>query len=165
MADENTPEDVQEDGKKSKKKLLIIVAIVGVLAIVLSLVVTMFLLPDEESTPVEEVVKGGKEPATYYDIKQPFLVTFNVEGRQRYMQVSLTIVSRQAAFVNTLDHHLPLVISRLNSAFSSASFNELKTEAGKLALQETSLKVINDMLESEGVEPVENVYFTNFVLQ
>lgn len=169
MAEENNPEaaETQDAGNKSKKKLLIIISIVSVLAILLSIGVTLFLLGGDEEPVAEEVVTNpsGKDPASYFDIKQPFLVTFNVDGRQRYMQVSISVVSRDASAFTTLEHHLPLILSRLNSTYSAADFNELKTEAGKLALQEKSLSVINEMLETEGAEKIENVYFTNFVLQ
>lgn len=170
MAEENNPQETeaQEAGNKSKKKLLIVIAIVGVLAVLLSVGVTMFLLGGDEEEPVPEQVEttpSGKPPASYLDFKQPFLVTYNVDGRQRYMQVSITVVSRDATVFDPLEHHMPLIMSRLNGAYSSADFNQLKTEEGKLALQETSLKVINEILESEGAGNIENVYFTNFVLQ
>jgi flagellar FliL protein len=166
--EKTTPEAESEDaGNKSKKKLLIVIIVVGVLAVLLSVGVTLYLLGGDEEPVAEEVVKtpSGKDPASYFAIKQPFLVTFNVEGRQRYMQVSITAVSRDAMVFSAFEHHLPLIMSRLNSSYSAADFNELKTEAGKLALQEKSLSVINEILEGEGAGKIENVYFTNFVLQ
>jgi flagellar FliL protein len=170
VAEEINPQEneAQEDGNKSKKKLLIIIIIVGVLALLLSVGVTLYLMggSDDEAASEEAPAESqGKPPATYFDIKQPFLVTYNIDGRQRYMQVSLTVVTRDASVLSTLDHHLPMIMSRLNSAFSSANFNELKTEEGKLALQAQSLKVINEILETEGAGAIENVYFMNFVLQ
>ena len=174
MAEENNPEvetdEAQNAGNKSKKKLLIVIILVAVFAVVLSVGVTLYLLGGDDSKEDEPVAEEAdttpaKAPASYFDISQPFLATYNVDGRQRYMQVSISIVSRDATVFTTVEHHLPLILSRLNSAYSSADFNQLKTEAGKLALQEKSLGVINEILEAEGAEKVENVYFTNFVLQ
>ncbi len=169
MAEDNT-EQTEETGSKSKKKVIIVIILVAILAIGLSVGVTLFLLSDgsdsndgaEESTVPEEPVKM---PASYLDIKPAFLVTFNVEGRQRYMQISLSVSSRDASAFNALEYHMPLIRSRLISTYGGMDFNTIKTEAGKVDLQLKTVEIINVVLESEGSAPIENVYFTNFVLQ
>lgn len=168
MAEDNT-EQTEEAGPKSKKKLIIVIALVAVLAVGLSVGVTLFLLSDgdssdseEEQAVPEEIVK---EPASYLDINPPFLVTFNVDGRQRYMQISLSVSSRDAAAFNTLEYHMPLIRSRLISTYGGMDFNVIKTEPGKVDLQLKTVEIINSVLESEGEGLIENVYFTNFVLQ
>ncbi len=169
MAEENKPEADAQEGGKSSKKLIIIIAIAVVLAVALSVGVTVYLLSGDDEPSGEDVVAEDVTPAKpqahYFDIKQPFLVTFNVDGRQRYMQVSMSVVSRDPSSFGTMEFHMPLLMSRLNNLYGSGDFNVLKTEAGKLELQANTLKVINELLEKEGVAPVENVYFTNFVLQ
>ncbi|MFV1873233.1 MAG: flagellar basal body-associated FliL family protein [Oleiphilus sp.] len=168
MADDNNTEEKQEEGKKSNKKTIIIVALVAVLAVGLSVGVTLFLLTSDDSPAEEEAApeEPVKLPASYFDIKPPFLVTFNVDGRQRYMQISLSVASRDANVFNSMEHHMPLIRSRLISTYGGQDFNEIKTEAGKVALQQKTVELINSILSNEGEESqIENVYFTNFVLQ
>jgi flagellar FliL protein len=163
-------EDQEGQGEgKSKKKLIIIIVLVSILAIGLSVGATLFLLGGDSSDEsedaevvVEEVVK---EPATYLSITPPFLVTYNVEGRQRYMQISVSVSSRDATALDALEHHMPLIRSKLLTSYAGQSFDEVKTDAGKVALQAKTVEVINGVLESEDSGQIENIFFTNFVLQ
>jgi len=168
--DNKTEGNVDDAGEgKSKKKLVIIVAIVAVIAIAASIGVTLFLLGDDESSEVvEEVVEEVEEPlapAVYSNINPPFLVTFNVDGRQRYMQVSMTVSSRDASSLDALEHHMPFIRSKVISAYSGLDFAAIQTEEGKEALRVQTVSVINEVLEGEGASGIENVFFTNFVLQ
>ena len=154
---------------KSKKKLIIIVAIIAVIAVAASIGVTMFLLGgDESSDVVEEVVEEVEEPlapAVYSNINPPFLVTFNVDGRQRYMQISMTVSSRDASSLDALEHHMPFIRSKVISAYSGLDFATIQTQEGKEALRLQTVSVINGVLEGEGATGIENIFFTNFVLQ
>lgn len=168
MAEDNKQEEAQETGGGSKKKLIIIIALVAVLAIGLSVGVTLFLLTgsddkaeEEGAVPQEEV----KIPFSYLDINPPFLVTFNVDGRQRYMQISLSVANRDTSVFSSIEHHMPLIRSRLISLYSGMDFNVIKTETGKVNLQIKTVEEINAVLASEGEGQIENIYFTNFVLQ
>ena len=167
MAEEKTQEEAQETGGSSKKKLIIIISLVAVLAIGLSVGVTLFLLTgsddksEEDAVPQEEV----KTPYSYLDITPPFLVTFNVDGRQRYMQISLSVANRDASVFSSIEHHMPLIRSRLINLYGGMDFNVIKTETGKVNLQLKTVEEINTVLASEGEGQIENIYFTNFVLQ
>lgn len=171
--EENKAEEEQEEqesGGKSNKKLIIIIVVVAFLAIGLSVGATLFLLGGdgdeaEEAVESEVVVEQVKLPASYFDIKPAFLVTFNVGGRQRYMQISLSVSSRDASVFDALEHHMPLIRSKLISTYGSQKFEEIETNDGKLMLQAKTIEVINNVLDGEGEPPIENVFFTNFVLQ
>lgn len=166
MAEEKKQDETTEASGGSKKKLIIIIAVVAVLAIGLSVGVTLFLLTGSDEPPAEAVVEEVvKTPLNYMELKPPFLVTFNVEGRQRYMQISLSVASRDAAVFNSVEHHMPLIRSKLISTYGGMDFNVIKTEAGKNDLQAKTVEVINSILSSEGGGEIENIYFTNFVLQ
>jgi flagellar FliL protein len=169
VAEENKPDENETSGSKSNKKLIIIIVLGTLLAIGLSVGVTLFLLmgddkPDEEldgATPIEEV----KIPASYLDVTPPFLVTFNVDGRQRYMQISFSVSSRDAAVFTSIEYHMPLIRSKLISTYGGMDFNLIKTDPGKVELQKKTVEIINAVLSSEGEGQIENIYFTNFVLQ
>jgi len=167
--DEKKAEGQAEDGEqKSSKKGLIIMVVVAVLAIAVSVGVTLFLLGGDESeeAEVEETEQAEvKIPAIYMDIKPAFLITLDDNGRQRYMQIHMSVSSRDQAVVDAVEHHLPYIKSKINALYSSQSFAQVQTLEGKEALREQSLSTINEVLAAEGEGEIENVFFTNFVLQ
>lgn len=167
MAEEEKKDDEAQEGEGgSKKKLIIIIAIVAILAVGISVGVTLFLLGGEEEAAAEEVVEEPvKEPASYFEIKPAFLVTFNVDGRQRYMQISVSVASRDSAALDALDLHMPMIRSQLLNTYADSDFEMIRTEEGKVALQAKTVEVINGVLEREDGGQIENIYFTNFVLQ
>jgi len=158
------------EGGKSKKKIIIIVAIVAILSIGLSIGATLFFLnggdsgdgAGEDAEPVEEV----KLPAVYLDIKPPFVVTYDVSGKQRYMQVFVSAQSRDQASLDAMELHMPLIRNKLIMLFSGQDFQQLQTTEGKESLRVSSLTLINEMLEKESSgSSIEQVLFTNFVMQ
>ena len=169
-ADDKKDENQEEQGGKSSKKLIIIVAIVVILSIGLSIGATLFFLngddagsgDSEEQVPAEEV----KMPAVYLDIKPPFVVTYDVSGRQRYMQVFVSAQSRAQASLDAMELHMPLIRNKLIMLFSGQDFEGLQTPEGKAALRAESLTLINEILEKEASgSSIEQVLFTNFVMQ
>ena len=167
MAEEENKTDEEQSAEGgSKKKLVIIIAIVALLAVGLSVGVTLFLLGGDEDAESEPAVEEEvKVPASYTPIKPPFLVTLDVDGRQRYMQISFSVSSRDMSSLDALDHHMPLIRSKLLNMYADQDFEAARTEEGKLALQAKTVEVINGVLTGEGATEIENVYFTNFVLQ
>lgn len=168
MAEEENKENEngEAEGGSGSKKTIIIIALVVLLAIGISVGVTLFLLGDDTAEESDEAVAEEQEAAAQYmDLTPAFLVTFNVNGRQRYMQAHVSISSKFASNLSQLEHHMPLIRSRLSSAFSTQEFSVLQTDEGKKALLETLKNTINEVLESEEQKPIDKVYFTNFVLQ
>ncbi len=158
------------EGGKSKKKLIIIVAIAVLISIGLAVGATLFFLNGdnseesgaEDDAPVEEV----KLPAVYLDIKPPFVVTYDVSGKQRYMQVFVSAQSRDQASLDAMELHMPLIRNKLIMLFSGENFEGLQTPEGKESLRASSLTLINEMLEKESSgSSIEQVLFTNFVMQ
>lgn len=168
--DENKDANAEETGGKSNKKLIIIVAIVVILSIGLSIGATLFFLQGDSASAEEsadaEPVEEVKKPAIYLDIKPPFVVTFDVEGRQRYMQVFVSVQGRDQAAIDAMELHMPLIRNKLIMLFSGQNFTALQAAEGKAALREESLTLINEILgkEADGAS-IEQVLFTNFVMQ
>jgi len=170
VAEEEKKEQEQgEEGEnKPGKKKIIIIAVIALVAIAVAIGVTLFLMGGDESeadeASTEEVVEA-KVPAIYLELTPAFLITLNDGARQRYMQVHVTVSSRDQAAIDAVEHHLPFIKSKVNTLYSSQDFAAIQTADGKSALREQSLAVINEVLEGEGETLIENVFFTNFVLQ
>ena len=60
---------------------------------------------------------------------------------------------------------MPLIRSKIINLYGGQDFEIIQTEAGKQALREETLRTINEILEAEGAALIENIFFTNFVLQ
>jgi len=173
MAENEVDESVAKTGKKSSKKMVIIIIVVAILAIGISVGVTIFLLggkdtPKEAAATTKPAVSINKE-AIFYDItatNSPVIVTFNVKGRQRYMQAFITAMTRDKSVADALEEYKPVIRSRIIALYGSQNFGKLRTNAGKEALRKATLDTVNKVLAAEKVKgKVDQILFTNFVMQ
>ena len=167
-------------GPSKKKKLLLIIGLAVVL-IAISIGGTVFALQmmspsSSDEPPTEE--KAAPAPAIYFDMAPNFTINFNVNGRQRYLQAAITLLHRDPALDSLLKLHMPAIRNGLVMLFSGKSFEELQTNEGKEKLKTEALEIINNQLvkeqealaaanedETKPVAKVEQVLFTNFVMQ
>lgn len=159
-------DDAQEKPAKGRKKLFILIGI-GLLALLLSAGgVAFFLLNDDEVPEETEPAEPVKQVALYQPLEPAFVVNYAVGGRQRYMQVSVVLLGRDAEGMAKLNQHLPLIRNQLVMLFGSEEFEALATPEGKEALREKASLAVKSLLEKEVGDPViESVLFTNLVLQ
>ena len=168
MAEEKELElDVELDDEKSNKKMLIFIIAGAVALIGITVGLTLFLLSgddapeetDEEAVP--EVVQ-----LQYIDMKPPFTVNYQVEGRTRIMQVKLSLAYRSESVAEAVKLHNPLIRHNLINLIGSQDFNTLRTMDGREQLRQKILESVQQVIEQEtGEAGVENVLFTNFVMQ
>ncbi|MBK6286113.1 MAG: flagellar basal body-associated FliL family protein [Gammaproteobacteria bacterium] len=148
-----------------KKKLLIIAAAVGLL-LVLGGGAAWFLRSGDAGTADSAATVATPAPAIYASLGERFVVTLQQEGKQRYFQVSLSVMAREQSAIDALTVHAPLIRGRLVSLLGSQDFAALQTEQGKLALRASILGTVQEILTAEtGHAGVEQVFFTEFVLQ
>ncbi|MCX4028919.1 flagellar basal body-associated FliL family protein [Endozoicomonas sp. SM1973] len=168
MADntEQGQEDEKEEAGGNKKLILFIV--IAVLLIGVSIGVTLFLMMggEEEGGTTEQPTEPVKQPAAYQSLDPPFVIDFNVSGRQRFLQVNLTVMGRDLEALEGLKKHMPLIRNNLVLLIGGFEYHSLQTEEGKEKLRESLTKSIQAVLEKEIGKPgIEQVLFTNFVMQ
>jgi len=171
-------------GAKKKKKLFLMIGI-AVALIAISIGGTIAALkilspapPSGTAEAEEEHVESALAPAIYYEMKPNFTINFNVNGRQRYLQASMTLLYRDPLLEELLKLHMPAIRNGLVMLLSAKNFDELQTNEGKETLKEEALEIIRSQLQkeqealvasgkSDEVSPanVEQVLFTNFVMQ
>lgn len=170
MAENNTP--AAPPAKKGKLKLIILLALVIVLAIGLSVIVTLWFLggglpgfSDSEETAQEAAEVFT--PSVYIDIEKALVTTVQAQsgGRQRYAQVYVSLEADDPQTLAAAELHMPLVRSQLVSLLGNNDFMELQTPAGRQALADSMLATINQVLEQEGEASLKRVLFRNFVVQ
>lgn len=162
-----------EDTKKGGKKKLIIILVALLLVLGGGGGAAFFLLGGEEDAVADETaaveIDAGASadgPAIYLELEPAFVVDFLVASKQRYLQLNMTVKSRDQVQIDSIKIHMPLIRNSLVLLFSSQDFAGLQTMAGKLALKAASVDAINAILTQEtGAAGVEDVLFTNFVMQ
>lgn len=178
MAEEDAIEDGEEGGKKSGGKLKMIIFIVlGVVLVAgLSIFVTWFLLkdrlaqPDEpgiNEIPMEDPQMTEMQGEAIYHAMQPaFIVNYSNGGRSRFLQVELSVLTRDPAAIEVLILHNPLIRNNLLDVFAEQNIDELGTAAGKQKLIDDLTSAIQDVLVIEMGRPgIETVLFRSFVMQ
>lgn len=176
MADENeVTEDGAEDSGKSGSKKFILMGIVGVLLIGLSIGGTLVALkmlapepPPLEDGGIAESVEEEvvKQSAIYFPLKPAIIVNFQARGRQRYLQADLTLMTRENDVIEAVETHMPMIRNALVLQFGGQVYADLQTAEGKELLRQQALENIQNLLQQEIGKPgVEQVLFTNFVMQ
>ncbi|MCT7018406.1 flagellar basal body-associated FliL family protein, partial [Salmonella enterica] len=86
--------------------------------------------------------------------------------RQRYLQVSITLLARNQADLDALKVHMPVIRNNLVMLFSAQSFDNLATPVGQEMLRQKVTASVQEVAQKElGKVVVEQALFTNFVLQ
>lgn len=168
--DKDKEPEAAEAAEKPKSKMLLIIIIALVVVLVGGGAAAFFMLSggdkDKKEGEAEASEEAAHAPAIYFDMKPPFIVNFQVNGRQRYVQVSLSVMTRKQAVVDLIQKHMPLIRNNLVMMLSSQDFEVLRTPEGKESLRQATLEDIQKIVTEETGEPgVEQVLFTNFVMQ
>ena len=180
MAKENKDQQVEQSPAAGKpisgSTKVIILIIAGILVLAASIGATLFALGvfDSAGVDLEELegaaakpmIDNRPKPAMYFPIKPAFLVNFSSRGRQRYMQAEVTVLTREPEVFNAMQTHMPLIKNRLVMLFGGEIYDELQTNDGKELLRHKALAALQQVMQEEIGKPgIEEVLFTNFVMQ
>ena len=161
-----TSDAVDEPAGKGKLKLIILIVVAVLLAIGLSVGATWYFMHSPKSEPVPQVDSNVKPAALYEPMAPAFVVNYNANGRQRYMQVSVTLQARDPADLKALMVHMPVIRNNLVMLFSGQSFDDLATPVGQEILRQKTTASVQEVAQKElGKVVIDQVLFTNFVLQ
>ncbi|WNF54081.1 flagellar basal body-associated protein FliL [Pseudomonas sp. SG20052] len=158
---------VKEPATKGKVKLIIAIVVALLLAVGMSVGATWFFMHSAQSKPVAaETAVVGKQPAIFEPMAPAFVANYNVSGRQRYMQVSITLQGRNQVDLEALKVHMPVIRNNLVMLFSGQDFATLATPVGQEMLRQKATASVQEVAQKElGKVVIEQLLFTNFVLQ
>jgi len=162
MAEEEL--EIEGGKKKSSSKLIIMIAAV-LLGIGVGAGSVFFLVggDDEEQVVDAEPVKIQ---SMYHRFEKPFIVTIITEGKQRYLQVGVTVKTKQQKVINLIKTHEPVVKSALNNVFGAQELDYLQTAQGREELSQEALDVVQTFITAKDEALiVDKVLFTDFVMQ
>ncbi|QKZ03626.1 MULTISPECIES: flagellar basal body-associated protein FliL [Pseudomonas] len=158
----------KEPAGKGKLKMILLFVIVLLVVVGASVGATWFFLhKGAEAKPAEApAAAAGKQPAIYEALTPAFVVNFKQDGRDRYMQVSLTMQGRDKADLDALMVHMPVIRNNLVMMFSGENFATLATPVGVEMLRQKATAAVQAVAQKEVGKPViDQLLFTNFVLQ
>jgi flagellar FliL protein len=103
----------------------------------------------------------------YFKFDPAFVVNFGGEGSARYLQITVEIMSRDPAVLDTIKNNEPALRDQLVQLFSGQDNGTLMTAEGKDKLRVATLDAIRKVVDSVGGSGklIEAVYFTSFVIQ
>lgn len=103
--------------------------------------------------------------ATYFPVSQPF--TTNLVDTDSFAQITIAVSTYyDARVIQAMTTHEMAIRSAILMMLAQEQQSVLSTPAGKEQLQAKLVKVINTVLKQKtGYSGVDNVYFTNFVIQ
>lgn len=182
MAEEDdrelTEEEQGELARKKKRKQRLLLALLGLGLVLLSVGSTLALLhflggsdseaegPAQPGAQVEAPAEPVEQPAIYFPLTEKLIVDYNVRGRQRFLQVEVSLMFRDNELSQAIERHLPRIRNDLNLLLKGQAFEDLQTPEGKELVRQDALRRINAILEEEiGKSGVEQVLFTSFVMQ
>lgn len=155
-------------GGKSKK--LIMIGVIALLAVGGG--GYFFMSPDKtETRAAESDADSGEEgeplaAAYYFSLNPPFVVNFVGKGRAQFLQVNIDGMTRDPSVKEDITLHLPHIRNNIVMILSGKNYDELITMEGKESLRKELLAEIKKILQSEtGKDAIEDIYFTNFVMQ
>jgi len=174
----STDSEAQAAPAKSSKKGLFIWIGLTVLLVCGSVVGTLFyvgafppgsaqaaMMEGSQSAP-PEAVQPDLGPAFYANLDPAFILTFELEGETRFIQVSISAMARSQETIDVLEANRPRVRHALIMLFGNQAYEDLATTAGKEQLRLAVLEVLRTVVRAEGrVAELDDVYFTNFVRQ
>jgi flagellar FliL protein len=166
MADLNPDETAPP---ATKKRLPLIVAIVVIVLGAGGAAAWWFLGRSGEH---EAGVDGGAPAAStaepiYVALDPPFVVNFHASGQVRFLQIAAQAMSRDAATIELLKRHDPVIRNALLLLFAGRSYESLATREGKEALRRSALEELRKVVAAHGGDGalLEELYFTSFVMQ
>ncbi len=175
MADDNQeteldlePEQSVGDGAKSGKSKRKLFAIIGLLALVAAGAggYYFFMGSTESEELAEEEVEEPIPAAFYLELDPVFIINLPDKGKQRFLQTSVTVMSRSQAAIRKFEQHMPVFRHHLNNVLSTQTISSIQSPGGIEDARVQALEQINRVLVEElGSEAIETVLFTSFVMQ
>ena len=172
MAKEEKPaegEEVEEGGGGKKKMIMIIGG--AVLLIGIAAGTAFFLMGGDEKpvegAAVEEVVEEEpKGDPVYIEVKPVFTVNLDPNDSVGFLQVGIQILTYYEEVGDELNTHMPLIKNNLNTLFGMQKSADLRSPEGKEKFQKLVLQTVQEVIDKYGSGgEVENVFFTDFVMQ
>lgn len=161
-----------------RRRIVIAAAAVGLAAAAAGGAAWFFMLRDKApATPPAEgdateaaaeapAPPSSSAPPQYLALSPAFVVNLSDTETMRYLQVDIEVMARDAAVLDAVKAHLPIIRNDLLLLMGQQKSADLETREGKEKLQAAALAEVQRILtEQTGKAGVEALYFTSLVMQ
>ena len=155
-------EEGEEGAPKSKKLLFIIIAVV-----LLGAGAGAFFFLKGGDAKADTKKEAVILPPIYVNLDPPFVVNFEAEAAVRFLQVTVSVMTREPHVEEILKKNDPRIRNDLLMLLGNQKYETISTREGKEKLQADSLEAVRAVVKSAGGEPgkIEALYVTAFVMQ
>ena len=138
--------------------------------ILLVLLCSSFLAQAQDEDAEAEVGEDGMpvlvQNPVYVPLQPPFVVNYGGKGRLKYLRAELSVRVMGPELANSIRHHLPFIRNQLVLLFSRQTEEVVNSTQGREELRKKALEAVKSVvLEEDELEGVEDLFFTNFVVQ
>lgn len=171
--DDKKGKDEAAEGEAKPKSNKMIIIIVAVLALVIGGAgagVAVMMMGDKKGG--DKAAEESEEPskpkeALYFEMTPPYLVNYQWNGRAHYLQVSIALMTREEDVLDLVREHTPLIRNNLMLLLAAQDFEGLRSVEGKESVRQLIFDEIQKILkeQQEDTAGIEQVYYTNFVMQ
>ena len=117
--------------------------------------------------PVVAESEEAVEKAIYHPLEPAFVVNLSSQGkRQRFLQVSIQLMTRDSGMIKIIEFHDPAVRHTLLMLYSNQDMAYVQSSAGKMELRQKVLENLQTLFTDVAGKPgIEAVYITDYVIQ
>lgn len=120
----------------------------------------------EEVAEEELATEAHLPPPIYLPLGEPLIVNFSDGGRLRFVQLGVEVMAREQEVIASVENNLPVLRNNLLMLFGNLQMESIVTQEGKEAMRARALDEIRSVLmRITGLEGIEDLYFTSFVIQ
>lgn len=110
--------------------------------------------------------EAATQTAVYQALDPPFIINIEDQGMLRYLQIGLSVMSRDKAAIDAVNNNMPQIRNSLILLFGNQKLETLNSNEGKEKLRAQALELVQAVLNEEIGDPgVEAIYYTAFVMQ
>ncbi|HEU4623172.1 MAG TPA: flagellar basal body-associated FliL family protein [Steroidobacteraceae bacterium] len=155
----------QDEGGKKFPWLMTTFVMLVLLALVAGATWYFFAGPAAQKGHVE--TKAVAQPPIYIALDPPFVVNFEAEQLVRFLQVTVQVMTRDAATADLVRANDPVVRNDLLLLLGNQHYETISTREGKEKLRAQALATVRKVVANAGgkADKIEAVYFTSFVMQ
>ena len=113
---------------------------------------------------VEEEDNRPKPPN--FMVLEPFVITLKSDSRPHYLQLKLSLMSREPDTIKALEIYRPMIRNEIIRYLGTLQFEEIKKPGASDTMRENALSQLLVLLEKEQVEAsIEELVVTDMVIQ
>jgi flagellar FliL protein len=162
LADEEAPA-----APARSSKLLIMIAVSALVVAGAAVAGWHYLAASHKAAQKSAQASSESGPALYVSLDPAFVTNFEADQAVRFLQISVEVMTHDAATADLIKSTDPAVRNDLLLLFGNQKYADIATREGKERLRAAALTVLRKDVEANGGHPerVDAVYFTSFVMQ